>query len=110
MYYLVVIAAVLLAAFAQMMLKRSASIEHTSVVREYLNFWVIGGYFLMGISLLVNIFALSRGVQVKEVSIMESLSYLFVPLLSWWFFGERITKRKALSIAMILVGIIVFFQ
>ena len=110
MYYLVVIVAVLTAAFAQMMLKKSACSEHASVVREYLNPWVLGGYCLMGISLLVNIFAISRGVQVKEVSIIESLSYLFVPLLSWLFFGERITTRKALAIAIILVGITVFFQ
>ena len=110
MYYIVVIVAVLTAAFAQMMLKKSACSEHVSVVREYLNPWVLGGYCLMGISLLVNIFAISRGVQVKEVSIIESLSYLFVPLLSWLFFGERITTRKALAIAIILVGITVFFQ
>ena len=110
MYYLVVIAAVLTAAFAQMMLKKSACAEHSSMIREYLNPWVIGGYALMGISLLVNIFAISRGVQVKEVSIIESLSYLFVPVLSWLFFGEKVTTRKACSILLILVGIFVFFQ
>ena len=110
MYYLVVIAAVLTAAFAQMMLKKSACEEHSSMIREYLNPWVIGGYALMGISLLVNIFAMSRGVKVKDVSIIESLSYFFVPVLSWLFFGERITARKALAIFIILVGVFVFFQ
>ena len=64
----------------------------------------------MGASLLLNIFCLSRGIQVKEVSIMESLSYLFVPLFSWLLFKERITWRKASAIAVIMVGVIVFFR
>ena len=62
----------------------------------------------MGASLLLNIFCLSHGVQVKEVSIMESLSYLFVPL-SWLFFKESITWRKACAIVVIMAGVVVFF-
>ena len=62
----------------------------------------------MGASLLLNIFCLSHGVQVKEVSIIESLSYLFVPCLSWMFFKERITWRKARAIIVIMVGLMVF--
>ena len=50
------------------------------------NKWVIGGYGIMGASLLLNIFCLGHGVQVKEISSIESLSYLFVPMLSWLFF------------------------
>ena len=45
----------------------------------------------------------------KEVSIIESLSYLFVPLLSWLFFKERITWQKAGAIAVIMTGVVVFF-
>ena len=71
---------------------------------------VLGGYALMGLSLLVNIFAMSHGIQVKEVSSIESLSYLFVPLLSLACFKEKITLRKALSIAIILIGIFIFFR
>ena len=109
MYYLLVIVSVLAAAGAQMLLKQGARKQYTSFWRQYLNVWVIGGYGIMGASLLLNIFCLSRGIQVKEVSIMESLSYLFVPLLSWLLFKERITWRKASAIAVIMVGVIVFF-
>ena len=63
----------------------------------------------MGCSLLLNVFCLGHGVQVKEVSIIESLSYLFVPLLSWLFFEERITWRKAGAIVVIMAGIVAFF-
>ncbi len=109
MYKLLVIVSVLAAAGAQMLLKQGAKKEYASFVRQYLNPWVIGGYGIMGASLLLNIFCLSHGVQVKEVSIIESLSYLFVPLLSWLFFKEKVTWRKAGAIAVIMVGVVVFF-
>lgn len=109
MYYLLVIFSVLAAAGAQMLLKQGAKKQYPTFIRQYLNPWVIGGYGIMGASLLLNIFCLSHGVQVKEVSIIESLSYLFVPLLSWFFFEEKVTWRKAAAIAVIMVGVVVFF-
>lgn len=109
MYYLLVVVSVLAAAGAQMLLKQGAKKQYDSFIRQYLNPWVITGYGIMGCSLLLNVFCLSRGVQVKEISIIESLSYLFVPLLSWFFFKEKVTWRKAGAIAVIMVGVVVFF-
>lgn len=110
MYYILVIVSVLAAAGAQMLLKQGAKKQYPTLVRQYLNPWVIGGYGIMGASLLLNIFCLGHGVQVKEISIIESLSYLFVPLLSWFFFQESITWKKAGAIAVIMVGVVVFFM
>lgn len=108
-WHLVVLGSLLIAALAQMALKKGAVTPHSSVVREYLNVWVIGGYFLMFLSMVIDIWAVSKGVQVKELSTMESCSYLFVPLLGRFFFGERIGLKKALAIALILGGVVVFF-
>ena len=110
MYYLLVIVSVLSAAGAQMLLKQGAKKHYPTFVRQYINPWVIGGYGIMGASLLLNIFCLSHGVQVKEISIMESLSYLFVPLFSWIFFKERISWRKVGAIMVIMFGVAVFFM
>lgn len=109
MYYIFVIVSVLAAAGAQMLLKQGAKKQYSTFVRQYLNPWVIGGYGIMGASLLLNIFCLGHGVQVKEISIIESLSYLFVPMLSWVLFKESITWKKTGAIAVIMVGVIVFF-
>ena len=109
MYLLLVVFNVLIAAFAQMMLKKGAVTVHSSFIREYLNGWVIGGYMIMGASMLLNIFAMSRGVQLKELSIIESFSFLFVPVLSYLFFRENITKKKVMAIIMIMAGVILFF-
>lgn len=108
-YYVLVIMAVFSAAGAQMLLKKGASMGYPSLIRQYLNLWVIGGYVIMGCSLLLNVFCLSRGVQLKEMGGIESLSYLFVPCLSWLFFKEEITWRKAGAIAVIMLGVLVFF-
>lgn len=108
-YYLLVVVSVLAAAGAQMLLKQGARQSYLTFWRQYLNLWVIGGYGIMGASLLLNIFCLSHGIQVKEISIIESLSYLFVPVLSWAFFRESITWRKAGAIAVIMLGVVVFF-
>lgn len=109
-YYFLVIVSVLAAASAQMLLKQGAKQQFPSFMRQYLNPWVIGGYVIMGASLLLNIFCMSRGVQVKEISTMESFSYLFVPMLSWLFFKERVTWRKAGAIVVIMAGVFVFFM
>ncbi len=109
MYFILVIISVFASACAQMLLKQGARNDYPTFIRQYLNPWVISGYGIIGLSLLLNIFCLSHGVQVKEVSIIESLSYLFVPLLSFLFFKERITWRKTAAIGIIMTGVVVFF-
>ena len=109
MYFLLVILAVFAAAGAQILLKKGALKEYSPLWRQYVNPWVIGGYAIMGVSLLLNVFCMAHGVQAKEVSTFEALSYLFVPCFSWFFFKEKITWRKAGAITVIIIGIIVFF-
>ena len=109
MYYILVISSVFLAACAQMLLKEGARQEYAQWWRQYMNGWVLGGYAIMFVTMIINIFAMSKGVQVKEVSIIESMSYLFVPALSFVFFKEKLTWRKITAILIIITGVIVFF-
>lgn len=109
MYYALVVFDVFIAALAQMLLKSSSMSHHRNFIFEYLNPKVIGAYSIMVLSLLLNIFALSHGVLLKELSIIESSSYMFVPALSFLFFKETISWRKAGAIAVIMLGVIVFF-
>ena len=109
MYIAFVIFSVFAAACAQMLLKQGARQGYDTFLWQYLNVWVISGYVIMGGAMLLNIFCLSRGVLVKEVSIIESFSYLFVPLMSWLFFKEKMTWRKAVAVAIIMVGVFIFF-
>ena len=96
-------------AASQMMLKRSARKNYPSWWREYINLWVIGGYGIMVLSLLINLWAIHIGVLAQEVSIIECINYLLIPLGAWWIFKEPITRRKMVAIGIIIVGVIVFF-
>ena len=96
MYYALVVFDVFIAALAQMLLKSSSMSDHKSFIFEYLNPKVIGAYSIMVLSLLLNIYALNHGV-------------LLMPLLSFLFFKEKITWRKAVAIGVIMTGVIVFF-
>lgn len=108
-YKLFVIFSVFAAACAQMLLKQGAQKQYDTLWRQYANIWVIGGYLIMGGCMLLNIFCLSKGVLVKEIGAIESISYLFVPLLSWIFFKESMTLRKVGAIAIIMFGVVIFF-
>ena len=109
MGYVLVLISSLLGVASQMMLKHSARKNYPSWWREYINLWVIGGYGIMVLSLLINLWAIHIGVLAQEVSIIECINYLLIPLAAWWVFKEPITKRKMVAIGVIIVGVIVFF-
>lgn len=108
-YALIALLVVLVAACAQMLLKQGARKGFTPWWRQYINGWVISGYTLMFAAMVVNIWCMNKGLQLKELSIIESMSYFFVPMLSWFIFKEPINRRKALAIGIIIIGVIVFF-
>lgn len=107
-YWIVLFLAVIVSSASQMLLKKGATKKYDSVVREYLNLWVISGYGLMILSTLCVIYAY-RGVAYKNGAIIESLGYLLIMVLSRLFFGEKITKKKLIGNLIILAGVIVFY-
>lgn len=109
MIYIIVVVNILLASFAQIILKKGASVNHESFWGDYVNPHVISGYFILGVTLLINIFAMSQGVKLKELSIMETMSYIFIPILSSRLLRENITNKQKMSILVIVAGIIIFF-
>ncbi len=98
------------ASVAQMMLKRGAMGGYRGCWRQYANPWVVGGYAILGATLAGNVFCMSRGVLVNQIAALESLGYLFVPLLARFFFRESFTPRKIAATAVIMAGVAVFFS
>ena len=99
-YIILLILAVLVSSISQIILKKSASQKYKSVVKEYINPYVIIGYFLMVLSTVLVILGL-KGVSYKEEPIIESLGYIFVMILSNKILGEKITKNKMKCINII---------
>jgi len=96
----------LLAAVSQVLLKISANRPHKNRISEYLNVWVITGYGLLVLTLLMNTWAY-RGVEYKIGPILNSASYVFVMLLGRLVLKEKITKRKAVGVSVIVLGIVI---
>ena len=102
------LASVVVASFSQILLKKSALKTYASVIREYLNPYVIIGYGMMVVSTLLTVLAY-QGLDYKEGPIIDSIGFFLVMLLSRMFFGEKITKKKILGNILIFVGIFVFY-
>lgn len=107
--YLLVILGVLACSVSQLLLKTSANKEHRLRIFEIINPLVLFSYVVFFMALLINIWAMRKGVQLKEIAMLESLGYIFVPLLSFLFLGEHASKRMVLAICMVILGILVFY-
>lgn len=108
MYYAIAIGSVVIASVSQILLKKGAMKKYNSFLREYLNPYVISGYFLMFISLFLTMLAY-RGMDFMNVPVIEAIGYVLVPVLSYFFFREQFTKKKVIGIALILCGIFVYY-
>ncbi len=106
-YHLLFLFAVAVAGFGQVALKRAAMEQGRSLLRQYANGYVLLGYFLMLCSMGMISIAY-RGVPLKIAPALDSLGFVLVPMLSWLFFGERITRTKGLGFLLIVSGILIF--
>ena len=106
-FVLLKLSGVLIAVISQILLKRSAMKKHDNMIKEYLNFDVIVAYGLFFLSTLIGIYSL-KGISISLSSIIESLSYILVPLSGYLFFHEKIGKIQMYGMIMIFIGIIVF--
>lgn len=107
-YYFLMILAVIVSSFSQILLKKSAREKHESILKEYLNAYVLIGYGMMVASTLL-IIAAYHGLDYKNGPIIEALGYILVMLLSYAFFKERVGIKKIIGYSMILIGVIVFY-
>ena len=105
-YYLLFLTAVTIAAFGQVALKKGAG-KTSSLLGQYLNIWVLGGYLLFFSSMALSSLAY-RGIPLKSGPVLDSLGFVLVPLLSRVFFGEKMTASKFWGFTLILLGVVVF--
>ena len=108
MFLLIALFSVIIASFSQVMLKLGAGKVYNSKIREYLNFYVITGYGMLFLSMILTIVAYSH-LSYLSVPVVEAVGYVLVPVLSYFIFKEKLTKRKLLGILFILLGIMVYY-
>lgn len=103
---LIYVVSVFISSVAQMLLKKSAQKTHSTVIKEYLNPYVISAYAIFLISTMLTVLALKE-VPLSTAPAIESLGYVFVAVLGYCVIHERIGRRKLAGILLIIVGICV---
>lgn len=106
-YILIFLISVFISSVAQIILKKSAVKKYDSVIKEYLNIRVIGAYSIFFLSTLLTMYAY-KGVPLALGALLESVGYIYIPVLSLIFLKEKITPRMIIGSLFIIGGIVVF--
>ncbi len=107
-YILYLLSSVLISSFSQILLKKSALKKYDSKLKEYINLDVFIAYFMFFTSTILTLLAF-KGLDYKNGPIIESLGYVAVMILSFIFFGEKLTYKKIIGNALIILGIFIFY-
>ena len=108
-FFLLMIFAEIIASTSQVLLKISAEKQYPSFIREYLNAFVIGGYALLVISMVITIFCYD-GLGYMGTVVMEPIAYIIVMFMSRVIFKEKIVPTKVIGMILIIAGIAVFYS
>ena len=106
-YGLIYIAGVLISAFAQVLLKKSAEAKKDSIIKEYLNVKTICSYSIFFIATLCSVFAY-KYLPLSYGPILGTLEYIFVAVLSYIFLKEKIKKKKLIGLLIVLAGVFIY--
>ena len=98
---------VIISAFAQVLLKKSADVKRDNKIKEYLNFKTIFAYGIFFGATLCTVFAY-KYVPLSMGPILGTTEYIFVALLSLWLLKEKISKKKLIGLITIVIGVLVF--
>ncbi len=106
-YSSILLLGVFISAVSQVILKKEAMRPHETVSSEYLNPKVIFAYALFVGTTFLSIIAY-RVIPLSMGPVLEATSYIWISVFGVMIFRERITRRKALALVMIVCGIVVF--
>ena len=100
-------AGTLFTAISQILLKQSADKTYRHPIFEYLNWRVILSYGIFAGVLLLNTYAYTR-VDMKYGAVIDTFSYVFVMILSFFILKEKMTKRRLLGNLIIMTGVFIY--
>lgn len=107
LYSCILLLGTFISAVSQVLLKKATLRHYDTRLAEYLNFRVILAYTLFFLSSLMCIFAY-RVVPLSFGPVLESTSYVYVTIFGAIFFKEKVTPKKLVALALILIGIGIF--
>ena len=104
----IMILAAMVAAFSQILLKKSTMLKHGGVVQEYFNWYVIIAYTLFFLTVFMNIYAFSLGLEYRFGSVLNATAYLFTMLFSIILLHDKLNWRCVCGNLLIFLGIVIY--
>ncbi len=106
---------ILMGVFAQLIMKRgmkkhgqvklSLKTLHKEILKIYFNVFVFSGVVLYLLSFFIWIFVLSK-IDLSYAYPLVSVNFVLVAFFSKLFFKEKVSKKRWISIFVILVGVV----
>jgi drug/metabolite transporter (DMT)-like permease len=106
-YYILTIVIIILTSAAHLLLKRGSVIAADSGMRMYLHPLSLFSYLIFAIVAFLSITAM-KGLDLKVFFALTSLTYICIPVLSFVFLKESVTKNKFIGIIIISIGVVIF--
>ena len=98
---------VLISSISQVLLKKAALHTYDSPLKEYMNPLVITAYAFFFGATLMTILAY-KVVPLSMGAILEATAYLYITFFGVTIFKEKIGKKKACALALIIIGIVIY--
>ncbi len=106
LHVVIYVFSVFISSVSQIILKSSADKKYDNKLLEYLNPRVIIAYGIFFLATLVTVYAY-KGIPLSLGPILETTGYLWVSLLGYFILKEKISRRKMLGLAVVIIGIFV---
>ncbi len=105
-YIIIFLAASLISAFSQILLKIAAKQQYRSWIFEYLNVRVISAYVIFFLATLLTVYCY-KVVPLSIGAMLEASGYVFVTVLGKLILKENISKRKLIGMALVILGVVI---
>lgn len=106
-YILLFLFNVFIAALSQVLLKKAAMRHYDSVIKEYLNPFVIAAYALFFGTTLIGVLAY-KVVPLSLGPVLEATGYFYITFFGVVLFKEKLNIKKCIALAMIICGILIY--
>ncbi|MCI9093833.1 MAG: multidrug ABC transporter [Coprobacillus sp.] len=104
-YFILLLISVLVSSLSQVVLKIGSNKDYSGIY-EYLNIYVISGYFMLGTSMILNVIAYTHVEYIIGV-VIATLNYILVAIFSKFLLKEDFTKNKLIGMAIVIFGVFI---
>ena len=112
-YFILLLISVLVSSLSQVVLKIGSNKDYSGIY-EYLNIYVISGYFMLGTSMILNVIAYTLMDEVMKAVVIgiltvviATLNYILVAVFSKFLLKEDFTKNKLIGMAIVIFGVFI---